>query len=84
LLPRSEKLSLEVPLEVSDIPSISLADHAGTGHREGTYDGMPHLRRNIWRSIKRSPLGFFRFLRNAALLELAAKRRKRTAEKTET
>jgi hypothetical protein len=61
-----------------------LADHSGTGHREGTYDGMRHLRRYIGRSIRRSPLGFLRFLRNAAPLELAAKRRKRAATKTET
>jgi hypothetical protein len=75
LMPRTEKLSLDVPLEVIDVPKITLPEHIGHGQRESNYNGMPHLRRFIWRSIKRNPLGFLRFLKNNLVLELAARRR---------
>ncbi len=76
LLPRSEKLRIEVPLDVIDIPSIST--HQGHGQREARFDGTPHLRRLLRRSIRRSPLGFLRFIAKNLRLELAAWRRRRS------
>jgi hypothetical protein len=73
LLPRTERLTLEVPLDVIDVPNVSM--HAGHGQREGGYDGMPHFRRMLLRSIRRSPLGFLRFIAKNVRLELAARRR---------
>jgi hypothetical protein len=80
-MPRTEKLCLEVPLEVVDVPKITLPEHIGHGQRESSYSGMPHLRRLIWRSIKRNPLSFLRFLKNNAVLELAARRRRRASKR---
>ena len=78
LLPKTEKLSLEVPLEVVDVPRITLADHVGHGQRESSYDGMPHLRRYMWRAFRNSPTGMLRFVLNNIRLELAAWRRRRS------
>jgi hypothetical protein len=74
LLPKSETLSLDVPLDVVDVPAVSL--HAGHGQREGSYDGMPHLRRLFLRKVPRHPLGFLRFVGRSLRLELAARRRR--------
>ncbi len=79
LLPRTEKLVLEVPLDVIDIPKISM--HTGHGQREGNYDGSRHVRRLMLRKIKASPLGFLRFIGKSIRLELAARRRKRDASR---
>ena len=78
LLPKTEKLSLDVPLEVVDVPRISLDDHVGHGQRESNYDGMPHLRRYMWRAFRNSPIGMLRFVGNNIRLELAARRRRRS------
>nr|MCS5620087.1 protein-disulfide reductase DsbD family protein [Myxococcota bacterium] len=78
LLPKTEKLSLDVPTEVVDVPHITFADHVGNGQREGNYDGMPHLRRYMWRAFRNSPLGMLRFIANNIRLELTARRRNRS------
>ncbi len=75
LLPKTEHLSLEVPLDVVDVPNLGM--HVGHGQREGSYDAAPHLRRLFWRSIRRSPLGVLRFAWKNVRLELAARRRAR-------
>lgn len=75
LLPRTEQLSLALPLEVIDVPNISL--HTGHGQREAAYDGTPHLRRLLLRKLRRHPLGFLRFVAKNIRLELAALRRRR-------
>jgi hypothetical protein len=75
LLPRTETLALELPLDVIDVPNVGM--HTGHGQREGSYDGTPHLRRLLWRSIRRRPLGFLRFVARSVKLELAARRRRR-------
>jgi AhpC/TSA family/Thiol:disulfide interchange protein DsbD, N-terminal len=74
LLPRTERLSLEVPLDVVDVPSLAM--HRGHGQREGGYDATPHLRRLFLRKVRRHPLGFLRFLWKSLRLEWAARRRR--------
>jgi hypothetical protein len=74
LLPRTEKLSLEVPLDVVDVPSLAM--HRGHGQREGGYDATPHLRRLVLRKARRHPLGLLRFFWKSIRLELAARRRR--------
>ncbi len=73
LLPKEEKIELVVPLEPVHVQSIAL--HTGHGQREAPYDGMPAVKRLMARKIKQSPLGFVRYLLNAARLSLAARRR---------
>lgn len=73
LLPRTETLSLELPLDVIDVPRIGL--HAGHGQREAAYDGTPHLRRLFRRKIREHPLGFLRYLIKHRRLVRAARRR---------
>ncbi len=79
LLPRTEKLSLELPLDVIDIPSLAM--HRGHGQREASYDGTPHLRRLMLRKIRAHPLGLLRFLGTNVRLELAAWRRRRKSSR---
>ncbi len=74
LLPRSERLSLEVPLDVVDVPRIGV--HAGHGQREGLYDATGHFLRLLARKVGRHPLGFLRFVARSIRLELAARRRR--------
>lgn len=47
LLPRTESLALELPLEAVDVPAISV--HTGHGQREGNYDGTRHMKRLLKR-----------------------------------
>jgi hypothetical protein len=75
LLPRTETLTLEVPLDVIDVPAIAL--HQGHGQREGAYDGTRHVRRLMLRKVRAHPLGFLRFIARTLRLELAARRRRR-------
>ena len=75
LLPRTERLSLELPLDVVDIPSVSL--HRGHGQREGRYDGTPHLRRLLLRKLRKRPLALPKFLWKNLRLELQARGRRR-------
>ena len=70
-LPKTEKLALDV----IDVPNIRV--HVGHGQREGAYDGMPHVRRMLLRALRRSPMGFLRFVAKNVRLELAARRRRR-------
>lgn len=74
LLPKQENITITAPLDVIDIPAISL--HKGHGQREGTYDGTPHLKRLLFRKIRQHPLGFFRYILKSMRLERAARRRK--------
>ena len=74
LLPRTEVFSLDVPLDVIDVPAIPL--HMGHGQRHGNYDGMPHVWRLLARKTRASPLGLLRFAVRAIGLEFAALRRR--------
>jgi hypothetical protein len=76
LLPRTETLRLAPCLDVVDVPN--LGPHVGHGQREGNYAAMPHMRRMLLRAIRRSPLGFLRFLVKNVRLELAARKRRRS------
>ena len=76
LLPKSETLLLDVPLDVIDVPA--LGTHMGHGQREAGYDGMPHLRRLLLRKLRKNPLGLPRFIAKNIRLELAAWRRRRS------
>ncbi len=79
LLPRTEKLTLDVPLEVVDVPSLAL--HRGHGQREGGYDATPHMLRLLLRKVRAHPLGLVRYVWKNGKLELAARRRARAARK---
>jgi hypothetical protein len=74
LLPRTEKLSLELPLDVVDVPALGM--HLGHGQRESDFSGAPHMRRLVFRKMRRNPLRLARFLWKSMKLELAAKRRR--------
>ncbi len=73
LLPKTERLRIQVPLDVIDIPDISL--HTGHGQRVGNYDGTRHLVRLFARKVLPHPLGFLKFLAKSIRLERAARRR---------
>ena len=47
LLPRSEILTLEVPLDVTEVPALPI--HMGHGQREGSFDSQEHLKRLVKR-----------------------------------
>ena len=74
LLPRTEHFSLELPLDVIDVPR--LGPHVGHGQREGNYDSMPAMRRLLLRKIKAHPLGLPKFLWKNIKMEWAARRRR--------
>jgi hypothetical protein len=73
LLPRTERFTLDLPLEVIDVPNISV--HTGHGQREGNYDGRPAVRRLLWRKIREHPLSLPKFLWKNIRMQLAARRR---------
>jgi hypothetical protein len=74
LLPRTEKLVLDVPLDVVDVPALAM--HQGHGQREAGYDSTRHAVRLMLRKVRRHPLGLLRFLWKSIALELAARRRR--------
>lgn len=75
LLPRTESFTLNLALDVVDVPSVSF--HKGHGQREGTYDSTPAMRRLFLRKLKQNPLGLPKFLWKNLKLELGARRRAR-------
>ena len=77
LLPRSEKLVLDVPLDVIDVPSLGM--HRGHGQREGGYDATPHMLRLLLRKARKHPLGLVRFAWKNLKLEREARKRARAA-----
>jgi AhpC/TSA family/Thiol:disulfide interchange protein DsbD, N-terminal len=75
LLPTTETLSLTLPMDVIDTPSLSV--HKGHGQREGGFDSTPAMRRLLWRKVKQRPLGFPRFILKMIRLERQARKRAR-------
>ena len=73
LLPRKEEFTLELSLDVVDVPRIPM--QMGQGQREADFDSSPYLRRLLRRKIRQSPLGFLRYLMKHARLERAARQR---------
>ncbi|MDJ0786697.1 MAG: protein-disulfide reductase DsbD family protein [Myxococcota bacterium] len=76
LLPKSEVLRLDVPLDVVDVPKLGM--HLGHGQREASWDATPHMLRMLARGIRQKPTGFLRFIGKSIRLELAARRRRRS------
>ncbi len=75
LLPKTEKLALDLALDVVDTPALSM--HKGHGQREGNYSGTPHLLRLFARKARKHPLGLPRFILKTLRLEREAKKRAR-------
>lgn len=78
LLPRTETLRLDVPLDVVDMPGLAM--HLGHGQREATWSGRSQLVRLFLRKVRQRPLGLFRFIAKNIRLERAARERRRTGE----
>lgn len=78
LLPRTESLSLDVPMDVIDVPRLGI--HTGHGQREGSYDSTPALRRLLKRKFKQNPLSFPRFIWKNIKLEWAARKRRKSGD----
>ena len=62
-------------MDVVDTPKLGI--HVGHGQREGNYDGMPAMRRLIWRKVKKHPWGLPKYLWKNLKLEFAARRRRK-------
>ena len=75
LLPRTDKLSLELGLDVVDVPGLGM--HLGHGQREAGYSNAAHMRRLFLRKGRENPLGVLKFLAKNVRMELAARRRAR-------
>lgn len=73
LLPKTETVTLTLPLDVVDVPNLSM--HTGHGQREGGYDSTPAMRRLFLRKFRRNPLGLPKFIWKTIKLERAARRR---------
>ena len=79
LLPKTETLSFSLPLDVIDVPALSL--HMGHGQREGSYSSMPAMLRLISRKARAYPPGLFKYIYKTMKLSLAARKRaKQNAE----
>ncbi|MEM6583021.1 MAG: hypothetical protein AAF699_17205 [Pseudomonadota bacterium] len=74
LLPKTDTFSLDLPIDVIDVPRLSF--HEGHGQREGSYDSRPALRRLIKRKFKENPLALPKFIWKSIKLEWAAKKRR--------
>ncbi len=77
LLPKTESFKLELPMDVIDVPALSM--HMGHGQREGGYSSMPAMRRLMVRKARENPLGLVKFILKALKLEWAARKRARGA-----
>ena len=75
LLPRTDTFTLELPMDVIDVPR--LGPHLGHGQREGSYDSMPAMRRLFLRKLKQNPLGLPKYLWKSFKLELDARKRRK-------
>jgi hypothetical protein len=73
--PKTEKLAMQLELDVIDVPA--LGTHMGHGQREGSFSGAPHMARLMFRKLRKSPLGLPRLILKTIKLEIAAKGRSR-------
>jgi hypothetical protein len=73
LLPKTEKLVMELDLDVVDVPALGM--HMGHGQREASYDSRRHMLRLFLRKLRKYPLGLPRLIFKSLKLEIAAKRR---------
>ena len=74
LLPMIESFSLNLKLDVIDIPDISI--HRGHGQRPGNYDGTPALRRLLARKARQNPVSVPLFFVKNLFLSLQSLTRK--------
>jgi hypothetical protein len=65
-------LSIELPLDVVDVPGLSI--HRGHGQRESDYDSTPAMRRLIWRKIRSNPLRLLKLAWKTSRLKRHAKK----------
>jgi|TARA_Y100000294_G_scaffold161720_1_gene166336 DsbC/DsbD-like thiol-disulfide interchange protein len=75
LLPQKETFTLNLPMDVIDVPGLGL--HKGHGQREGSYSSAPALRRLMFRKIRQNPLSLPKYLWKNMRLERAARKRLR-------
>ncbi len=75
LLPKTEALTLEVPLDVIDVPALGI--HMGHGQREAGFSGNRHMLRLFLRKVAPHPLQFAKFMLKSLRLERAAAARRR-------
>lgn len=68
LLPRTQQFTLELPIDVVDVPSLAV--HRGHGQREGHYDSGPAMRRLVWRKVRSNPLALIKFIWKTLKLEV--------------
>ena len=73
--PKTEKLVLQLDLDVIDVPALGM--HMGHGQREAGFSGAPHMARLMLRKLRKNPLGLPRLALKTHTLEIAAKRRSR-------
>jgi hypothetical protein len=72
LLPQTQRFSIELPLDVVDVPGLSI--HRGHGQRESDYDSTPAMRRLIWRKIRSNPLRLLKLAWKTSRLKRHAKK----------
>ncbi len=77
LLPRSEKLSLEVPMAPVDVQALSF--HTGHGQNEWDANSRKHFLRLVFRIFRRDPIAFFKGIGRQIRLQREAVRRQREA-----
>ena len=75
--PKTEKLALELDLDVIDVPSLGM--HLGHGQREAGWSGTPHMLRLVLRKLRKHPLGLPRLILKSIRLEREARRRRNGA-----
>jgi hypothetical protein len=69
--PKTEKLTMQLELDVIDVPA--LGTHMGHGQREGSFRSEPHMARLMLRKLRKHPLGLPRLILKTIRLEIAAK-----------
>jgi hypothetical protein len=74
LLPRSEKLSLRVPMAPVDVQALPF--HTGHGQNEWDANSRKHFLRLVFRMFRRGPLDFVRGIGRQIKLQRAAARRR--------
>ena len=77
LLPRRERFTLELPVDVVDVPNLGV--HRGHGQREGLYDSTPAMRRLLWRKVRARPLGLVKLIWKTFKLKVGNTLRRRGA-----
>ncbi|MCP5042443.1 MAG: redoxin domain-containing protein, partial [bacterium] len=75
LFPRTEKLSLEVPMAPVDVQALPF--HQGHGQNEHDANSRRHMMRLVARLIRKHPIGALKSIGRQIKLDIAARRRQR-------